>query len=210
MNNNNDMFAYENKYKDLGYKFICGVDEVGRGCLFGPLVSASVIMPFDEESIIEGINDSKKLSEKKRNILYKEIIERSISYSVCFIEPSIIDEINIYNATKLAMTNAINNMSVKADFVLIDAMKLDIGIENLPIIKGDSKSYSIASASIIAKVVRDNYIIDIAKKYPFYNLEKNKGYGTKAHIDALEKYGETEEHRKTFAPLKYKYINTLF
>ena len=198
------MFYYENEYKSLGYNLICGVDEVGRGSLFGSVLSAAVIMPLDDDSIIEGINDSKKLTSKKRENLYDLILSKCIAYSVYSVDASIIDKINIYNATKLSMINAVNALSVTPDVLLIDAMKLNTRIKECSIIKGDSKSYSIAAASIIAKVVRDKMMDEYAKEYKNYGFEKNKGYGTKEHILAIEKYGATGEHRQTFAPLKYK------
>lgn len=200
------MFHYENEYKNLGYNLICGIDEVGRGSLFGSVLSAAVIMPLDDDSIIDGINDSKKISPKKREFLYNLILSKCIAYSVYSVDASIIDKVNIYNATKISMINAVNALSVTPDILLIDAMKLNTGIKECSIIKGDSKSYSIAAASIIAKVTRDNMMNEYAKEYKNYGLEKNKGYGTKEHILAIEKYGATKEHRLTFAPLKYKNV----
>ncbi len=207
---NRDLLNYEKKYKSLGYNNMAGVDEVGRGSLFGDVVASAVIMPLEESEIIEGVNDSKKITEKNRIILYEKIIEKCICYKTSFIRPSVIDEVNIYNATKMAMKNAIECLNIKPEFIFIDAMKLDIDIENLAIIKGDSKSYSIACASIIAKVERDEFIKKLSIKYPKYGLEKNKGYSTKEHLKALEEFGETDYHRKSFAPIKYKYNNDLF
>ncbi len=194
-----NMLEYENRWLNLGAKFIAGMDEVGRGPLAGPVVCASVIMPLD--NIIDGVNDSKKLSEKKRIILDKKIRELALSFSIVEIDPKTIDKINILNATKMGMVKAVNGLSVKPDVVLIDAVSLsDLAptIKQESIIKGDMKSYSIACASIVAKVYRDNLMTQIADKYPGYNFAKHKGYGTKEHIEAIKKYGPCELHRKTF------------
>lgn len=194
-----NMLEYENRWLNLGAKFIAGMDEVGRGPLAGPVVCASVIMPLD--NIIDGVNDSKKLSEKKRIILDKKIRELALSFSIVEIDPKTIDKINILNATKMGMVKAVNGLSVKPDVVLIDAVSLsDLAptIKQESIIKGDMKSYSIACASIIAKVYRDNLMTQIADKYPEYTFAKHKGYGTKEHIEAIKKYGPCELHRKTF------------
>ncbi|MGN1259382.1 MAG: ribonuclease HII [Christensenellales bacterium] len=194
-----NMLEYENRWLNLGAKFIAGMDEVGRGPLAGPVVCASVIMPLD--NIIDGVNDSKKLSEKKRITLDKKIRELALSFSIVEIDPKTIDKINILNATKMGMVKAVNGLSVKPDVVLIDAVSLsDLAptIKQESIIKGDMKSYSIACASIIAKVYRDNLMTQIADKYPEYNFAKHKGYGTKEHIEAIKKYGPCELHRKTF------------
>lgn len=194
-----NMLEYENRWLNLGAKFIAGMDEVGRGPLAGPVVCASVIMPLD--NIIDGVNDSKKLSEKKRIILDKKIRELALSFSIVEIDPKTIDKINILNATKMGMVKAVNGLSVKPDVVLIDAVSLsDLAptIKQESIIKGDMKSYSIACASIVAKVYRDNLMTQIADKYPEYTFAKHKGYGTKEHIEAIKKYGPCELHRKTF------------
>ena len=176
---------------------ICGADEAGRGPLCGPVAAAAVIMP--KNSIIAGVNDSKKLSEKKRDVLYPEIIKAAIAYSVCFIDNKIIDEINILNASLKAMETAINNLKLKADFALIDGNRnKGITTPNKTVVKGDSKSYSIACASIIAKVERDCYMREIDKEYPEYLFSKHKGYGTKEHYEAIRKYGILDIHRKTF------------
>lgn len=188
---------YENKMLASGFKFIAGVDEVGRGPLAGPVCCACVIMPLDE--LIDGIDDSKKISEKKREILFGKIKEKAICYNIEFIDEKTIDEINILEATKKCMANAINNMSVKPDVVLVDAVKgLDTTIPTMPIIHGDALSYNIAAASILAKVTRDRLMVELSKKYPEYGLEKHKGYGTKVHIEALKQYGATPIHRKSF------------
>ena len=192
------MLEYENKYLSLGNKFIAGVDEAGRGPLAGPVCVASVIMPLDKNSIIEGVNDSKKLTEKKREKLFDQIVNKAFAFSVEFIDEKIIDEINILNATKKGMINAINNLSVKPDVILIDAVKLDVNVKTESIIKGDALSYSIACASILAKVSRDRLMLEMDNKYPNYNFKKHKGYGTKEHIANLKKFGACEIHRQTF------------
>ena len=192
------MLEYENKYLSLGNKFIAGVDEAGRGPLAGPVCVASVIMPLDKNSIIEGVNDSKKLTEKKREKLFDQIVNKAFAFSVEFIDEKIIDEINILNATKKGMINAINNLSVKPDVVLIDAVKLDVNVKTESIIKGDALSYSIACASILAKVSRDRLMLEMDNNYPNYNFKKHKGYGTKEHIANLKKFGACEIHRQTF------------
>ncbi len=190
-----------NKYEKLysNYQNIAGIDEVGRGCLFGPVVASCVIMPKDFD--YTGINDSKKLSKKKREMLYEYILEHCICYSTSFVDNQVIDEINILEATKLAMKNALSTMDVNPDFLLIDAVKLDTPIASEAIIKGDTLSYSIACASIIAKVERDNYISKLAKEYPYYSLETNMGYGTKAHIEGMKNHGITKYHRLSFSPV---------
>ena len=195
------MKEYENKLIEDDICIIAGVDEVGRGCLFGPVVAACVILP--ENYNIEGINDSKKLSKKIREELYEKLVNETI-YSVSIISNEIIDEINILNASKKAMINAINevNKQIKIDYVLIDAVKLDINIPSESIIKGDQKSASIAAASIIAKVYRDRLIEEYDKIYPYYDLASNKGYPTKKHLEGLEKYGITPLHRLSYEPVR--------
>ncbi len=179
------------------YRYICGVDEAGRGPLCGPVAAAAVIMPTD--CLIEGVNDSKKLTEKKREQLYEEIIKQAISYSVCLIDAEEIDRINILNATLKAMETAINNLSVKAEFALIDGnQNRGITTPNKTVVKGDSKSYSIACASILAKVTRDRLMTEYDRLYPQYGFLNHKGYGTKAHYEAIRTYGITPIHRKTF------------
>lgn len=193
----NEMKIIEDEKKKQGYNLVAGVDEAGRGPLAGPVFAACVILPDD--CYIEGINDSKKLSEKKREKLFEEIINKAISYSIKSVDEKIIDEINILNATHMAMNEAINSMDITPDFVLIDGNSIkNIKIPYQTVVKGDAKSISIAAASILAKVSRDRYICDIANKYPQYFFEKHKGYGTKVHTDALKKYGPCEIHRKTF------------
>lgn len=189
----------ENKlYKDENIKYICGIDEAGRGPLAGPVVVGAVIMPKD--SMIEGINDSKKISEKKREKLFDQITNEAIAYSVGIIDEKKIDDINILNATKLALTNALNNLSVKPDVILVDALtKIDtLGTPYISVVKGDAKIYSIAAASIIAKVTRDRLMYEFDEKYPVYGFAKHKGYGTAFHIQAIKENGICEIHRKTF------------
>ena len=200
-----DKLKYEKEYLKSGYKYICGIDEVGRGCLFGPVTAAAVIMPLsfnNEKNIIEGIEDSKKLSPKTREELSKKIIEKSIDYSIYSVSEKIIDEINILNATKLAMIKAVENLKIKPDILFIDALELDIDIKQISIIKGDSKSYSIGCASILAKVSRDEMMNNLPEEYQKYKISKNKGYGTKEHLEAIEKYGPSDKHRFTFEPIK--------
>lgn len=201
----NDKLAYEREYLKLGYRYICGIDEVGRGCLFGPVTAAAVIMPLSLENnkdIINGIEDSKKLTAKKREELSKKIIEKSISYSIYSISEKTIDEINILNATKLAMINAVKNLKIKPDILFIDALKIDIDIKQISIIKGDLKSYSIGCASILAKVCRDEIMNNLPEEYQKYKISKNKGYGTKEHLEAIKKYGPSNMHRFSFEPIK--------
>lgn len=198
-----DKLLYEKELKSKGYNLICGIDEVGRGPLAGPVVCAAVIMPLDD--IIEGVDDSKKLSAKKREYLSEMIKERAVAYAITRVEPQVIDEINILNATKLCMKNAAESLDIKPDFVITDGnMELDIDIPQMSIIKGDALSYSIGAASVIAKVYRDGIMDEYAKDYPFYAFEKNKGYGTAAHIDGIKRAGICAVHRKTFVK---KWIN---
>lgn len=193
------MKEFENELYLKGINLIAGVDEVGRGPLVGPVVCAAVILPKDYED--NRINDSKKLTEKKRELLYDVIMENAISVGIGMSSNEVIDEINILEATKKAMKEAINNLSIKPEHVLIDAVKLNMDIPSTSIIKGDAKSLSIAAASIIAKVTRDRMLIELDKEHPEYDFKNNKGYGTKKHIEAIYKYGVLKEHRKTFAPI---------
>ena len=193
------MKEFETELYNNGINFIAGIDEVGRGPLVGPVVTAAVILPKDFYD--ERINDSKKLTEKKRELLYDVIMENALSVGIGMSSPEVIDEINILNATKKAMIEAINNLSIKPEHLLIDAVKLDIDIPQTSIIKGDAKSESIAAASIIAKVTRDRMMVELDEKYPMYDFKHNKGYGTKKHIEALYEYGPIKEHRKSFAPV---------
>lgn len=192
-----DKLRYETNLIKKGYKYVCGVDEVGRGPLAGPVVCAAVIMPVDD--IIDGVDDSKKLTEKKRQKLAEEIKKKAIAYAICRVEPQIIDEINILQATRLCMKNAIESLDIKPDFVLVDGnMTLDTDIPQKYIIKGDSFSYSIGAASIIAKVYRDKLMEEYAVTYPQYSFEKNKGYGTVAHVNAIKQAGICPVHRRSF------------
>ncbi len=197
-------YKREEELYDLGYKLVCGVDEAGRGSIAGPLVVASVILPsFDR---IEGINDSKKLTAKKREELFKIINKKAIAVSVVFISPEEIDELDIYSATKKGMIEAINNLKVAPEYALIDAMKLsELTLPHDSIIKGDYYSASIGAASIIAKVTRDDYMDKMDVKYPNYGFKQHKGYCTKKHMEALEKYGPCKIHRKTFYPVSKYY-----
>jgi len=190
------MFDYENKYKDLG--LVAGIDEAGRGPLAGPVAVACVIMPLDNDKIIEGINDSKKLTAKKRELLFEKIKEVAIDYSIVLVDEKKIDEINILNATKLGMKNALNQLKNRPYAVLVDAVKIETDIIQENIIHGDALSYNIAAASILAKVTRDKLMEEYAVKYPEYHFEKHKGYGTKLHIEMLKKYGKCEIHRDSF------------
>ena len=194
----NKLKEYENSLYSDNLKYICGIDEAGRGPLAGPVVVAAVIMPKD--SFIEGVNDSKKVSEKKREALYDIIINEALAYSVAIIDHNRIDEINILNATKEGLTNCIKDLSIKPDRILVDALeKIDTcKIPYTSIIKGDAKCYSIAAASIIAKVTRDRIMRSWDEIYPEYGFEKHKGYGTKAHINAIKQYGLCSIHRKSF------------
>lgn len=192
------MFDFENRYLAKGCKLIAGIDEAGRGPLAGPVAVAIAIMPLDKDSIIEGVNDSKKLSEKKREALYDQIVEKAIAYHVELVDEDTIDTINILNATKFGMLACLENISPKPDITLIDAVKLDTEYPTESIIKGDALSYSIACASILAKVTRDRLMLELDEKYPEYGFKKHKGYGTKAHIEALRKYGKCPIHRNSF------------
>lgn len=193
----NEMLKFEKSLYEEGLTYICGVDEAGRGPLVGPVVAAAVVLNKNE--IIYGVNDSKKLSEKKREELFDEIMNKAVSVGIGVVDEKTIDEINILEATRLAMKQAIESLTPTPEHCLIDAeKKLDISMPYTPIIKGDALSESIAAASIIAKVTRDRMIKNISLKYPEYNLAKNKGYGTKEHIDAIKKYGLSDIHRRTF------------
>ena len=192
-----DWLEFENKAKENGYKLVCGVDEAGRGPLAGPVYAAAVILP--EGHIIEGFNDSKKISEKKRELLFDKIKEEALYYSIASASEKEIDELNILNATYLAMKRAVEGLEIKADYAMIDGNRMPpLDIDGETIIKGDAKSASIAAASILAKVSRDRYMLKMAEIYPEYQFEKHKGYGTKLHYEMLDKYGESPIHRKTF------------
>ncbi|EEL49715.1 ribonuclease HII [Bacillus mycoides] len=195
-----EMSKYEKALREKGLAYIAGIDEVGRGPLAGPVVTAAVVLP--EDFYIPGLNDSKKLSEAKRERFYDEINAKAIAIGVGIISPQVIDEINIYQATKRAMLDAIANLSCTPEHLLIDAMKLPSPIPQTSIVKGDTKSISISAASIIAKVTRDCMMKELGKEHPEYGFEQHMGYGTKQHLQAIETYGVLEEHRKTFAPIK--------
>ncbi len=195
----NNMLIFEKELTDKGYNYICGIDEAGRGPLCGPVVAAAVILPKD--FVIEGVNDSKKLSEKKREELYKKIMEFALSVGVGISDVEVIEKLNILNATKLAMADAVKNLKIQPDYVLIDGNQRVTQIETKQetIVSGDSKSLSIACASIIAKVTRDRMLIELDSKYPEYGFIKHKGYGTKAHIETIKKYGIIDNvHRPSF------------
>jgi ribonuclease HII len=195
-----NLYNYENDLLDKGHLYIAGCDEVGRGPLAGPVVAAAVIL--NPDVLIEGLNDSKKLSMKKRVALDIEIREKALAFKIVYIYPDEIDKINIYQASKKAMIEAIKELDIVPSYVLSDAMPLnDLGIPYLSIIKGDTKSATIAAASIIAKVERDNYMVQMSELYPEYGFEKHKGYPTKQHVEALNKFGVLDIHRKTYKPV---------
>ena len=194
-----DYYKYERELNIKGINLIAGVDEVGRGPLIGPVVASAVILPKDFH--LEGLTDSKKLSEKKRELFYQIIKEQAISIGIGIISEKRIDEINIYEATKEAMITAINNLNPQPEHILIDAMPLNISIPTTSIIKGDYLSISISAASVIAKVTRDHMLYEMDKEYPMYDLKNNKGYGTKKHLEAIKKYGITKYHRLSYKPV---------
>lgn len=194
------MLEYENNLYKEGVTLIAGVDEVGRGPLIGPVVACACILPVNFYHI--DIKDSKKLSEKKREEMYKIIKENAISIGLGIVSEKVIDEVNIYEATKIAMKEAIKNLNITPEHVLIDAMKLELNIPSTSIIKGDAKSESIAAASIIAKVTRDHMLDEMDKEYPMYDLKNNKGYGTKKHLEALQTYGPCKYHRVSYSPVR--------
>ena len=195
-----DNYKYERELIDKGITLIGGVDEVGRGPLVGPVVAACVILPLDFS--LDGLTDSKKLSEKKRDYFFEEIKKQAVAIGIGIKDEDVIDEVNIYEATKLAMIDAINNCRVKPEHILIDAMPLELDIPTTSIIKGDLKSITISAASVIAKVTRDKMMYELDEKFPMYEFKKNKGYPTKAHMEAIKKYGIIKEHRKTFGPVR--------
>lgn len=196
MTSNSDMFLYENKLFAEGVTLIAGMDEAGRGPLAGPVTAACCIPDFSK--IVEGVNDSKKLTEKKRESLFDLIKSSSVSFSVVSVDEATIDEINILNATKKAMKEALQKLEIKPEYLLVDAVKCDFGLPYSPIIHGDALSYSIAAASVLAKVTRDRLMLEYDELYPEYGFAKHKGYGTKQHIEALKKYGPCPIHRRTF------------
>ena len=197
--NAEEKLQYERALQAKGIKYIAGVDEVGRGPLAGPVVCAAVIMPLDEDSLVIGVDDSKKLSEKKREQLAEEIKNRALCYTIIEVDEKMIDEINILEATKLGMKKAIETLSIAPETVLTDGnMTIDIAFPQHSVVHGDALSYSIGAASIIAKVYRDHLMDDFAQTYPHYGFEKNKGYGTAAHIQGIKEHGLCPIHRRTF------------
>lgn len=198
MINTKVLFDYDKSFLSKDTKYIAGMDEVGRGPLAGPVVTACVIMPYDENTMIDGVFDSKKVSKKNREKLYGLICERAIAYSISVVDVNVIDNINILNATKKAMEDSYLKLKTKPDILLIDAVKLGVAKIEKSIIKGDATSYAIACASIIAKVYRDNLMQDYAKVYPEYDFENNVGYGTKKHVEAIKNCGVTPIHRLSF------------
>lgn len=192
------MLDFEFEYFNNGIRLIAGVDEAGRGPLAGPVCTAAVIMPLEENKLIPEINDSKKITEKKREALYDKIISTALAYKIVLIDEKTIDQVNILNATKQGMKEAILGLNIKPELVLLDAVTLDLDLESESIIKGDAKSYNIAAASILAKVTRDRLMLELDKIYPEYNFKKHKGYGTKEHIENLKKYGKCAIHRDSF------------
>ena len=197
-----NLYEYENELYSKDIKYIGGVDEVGRGPLIGPVVASCVVLP--KGFILEGLTDSKKLSEKKRNIFYDYIINNCVAYGIGIVSPEEIDEINIYEASRKAMVIAINKVreQINLEYVLIDAMPINLDIPTTSIIKGDAKSISIAAASVIAKVTRDSMMYELDKKYPMYGFASHKGYPTKKHIEAIHEYGLIDGYRKTYGPVK--------
>lgn len=195
-----EMTIYERKMYAQGYEYIAGVDEVGRGPLAGPVVSAAVILPKD--FYLPGLNDSKQLNLATREAFYEIICEQAIAIGIAVISVEMIDQINILQATHQAMQSAIAQLQPAADFLFIDAEKVQSDIPQLSIIGGDSKSVSIAAASVVAKVTRDRMMCDLAKRYPHYGFDRNMGYGTKEHLEAIAQHGVTDVHRRTFAGVK--------
>ena len=196
-----DNYEYERNLRNEGIKFIAGVDEVGRGPLVGPVVATCVVLP--EEFNLDGLTDSKKLSEKKRDYFFEEIKKQALGYGIGIIDEKKIDEVNIYEATKLAMKEAIKECQkmCKIEHILIDAMPLQLDIPTTSIIKGDLKSITISAASVIAKVTRDRMLYELDQKYPMYDFKHNKGYPTKKHLEAINTYGVLDEHRRSYGPV---------
>lgn len=197
-----DNYQYERELREQGIRYIAGVDEVGRGPLVGPVVAACVVLP--DEFALDGLTDSKKLSEKKRNFFFEEIKKQALGIGIGIIDEKKIDEVNIYEATKLAMKEAIKQCrkNCQMEHILIDAMPLDLDIPTTSIIKGDLKSITISAASVIAKVTRDRMLDELDEKFPMYDFKKNKGYPTKKHLAAIEEYGIIDEHRRSYGPVK--------
>lgn len=195
-----DVKKYEKELYKTGIKLVAGIDEVGRGPLVGPVVAASVILPKNFK--LEGLTDSKKLSEKKRNEYFKIISNKAISIGIGIVDYDIIDEINIYEASRLAMYKAVDNMDIKPEHLLVDAMPLNYGTPSTSIIKGDMLSLSISAASVIAKVTRDEMMYELDEKYPEYGFKNHKGYPTKKHLEAIKEYGLLDNYRKSYKPVK--------
>ena len=202
MKTNYDLYEYENDLHSKGYKYIAGCDEAGRGPLYGPVVAACCVLPNDFK--LEGLTDSKQLTEKRREKYIDYIKENALAYGIGIVSAEEIDEINIYEASRKAMLIALSEVrkKIEVDYVITDAMPIDIDIESMPIIKGDAKSITIAAASVIAKVTRDRMMIELDSKYPEYGFKKHKGYPTKAHVEAINKYGLIDGYRKTYGPVK--------
>ena len=201
------MLEFENKCKEQGYKYIAGMDEAGRGPLAGAVFTAMCIMPLSEKDIIQGVNDSKELTEKKREELFEKIKEKAIAYVICPVDEKRIDEINILEATIEGMKNCLEKINVRPDYCLVDYVaKLNLDVPFETIVKGDAKSYSIACASILAKVARDKYMEELDKKYPNYALGQHKGYATKLHYELIKKFGISPIHRKSFLKNLDKHI----
>ena len=193
-----EMLDFEREYTAKGFSAICGMDEVGRGPLAGPVVVCALVMPLDEDKLIDGVDDSKKLTEKRREALYDKILAVAKAVAIVRVEPEEIDEINILEATKKAMRKAVDEIKDKTDLAFVDAVKLDLPVPEVAIIKGDAKSYNIAAASIIAKVYRDRIMREYAEIYPEYDFASNKGYCTEKHIAAQKEFGATPVHRRSF------------
>ncbi|WP_353855773.1 ribonuclease HII [Bacillus sp. Bos-x628] len=196
----NDMLKYENQAKAQGFTCIAGIDEAGRGPLAGPVVAAAVILK--EDAVLLGLNDSKQLSEKKRLTYYDMIQDEALDIGIGIVDANTIDKINIYEASRLAMVRAVQQLTYTPDYLLIDAMTLPLNIRQENMIKGDAKSASIAAGACIAKVTRDQMMEEYGRRYPEYQFEKHKGYGTKEHMAAIQKYGATPIHRVSFAPVR--------
>jgi ribonuclease HII len=203
-----NMSIYEKEARNQGFSFVVGIDEVGRGPLAGPIVASAVMLP--EDIYLPGLDDSKKLTIKKREALYDQIQQSAISIGIGIVSPEEIDRYNIYEATKKAMLDALQQLKPFPDYLLIDAMELVTPIPQRSLVKGDAKSISIASASVIAKVYRDRIMLNYHKQYPQYHFDKNSGYGTKEHLKALHQFGPTPIHRKTFSPIKEMVEDSLF
>lgn len=195
-----DLTKYEKEYWIEGINWIAGVDEAGRGPLVGPVVAGAVILPKNYE--LEGLNDSKQLSEKKREKYFEIIKKEALAYGVGIVDAKTIDEINIYEASRLAMMQALQNLKIKPEIVLSDAMPLFLDVPNVPIVHGDALSISIAAASVVAKVTRDHLMLELDKKHPEYEFRNHKGYPTKRHLELLEKYGPLEDYRFTYKPVR--------